>query len=169
MKEALEKLDTYQILTNLFPGFFFGLGLRYLFNFQLATSGAITDIVVFYFMGLIVGRFGSVVVEPCLEKLHLIRRSPYSAFLKAEKCDAKISSLLTACNYFRSLLAGVLLFPVIWLLKLLALQWQWFGSHWKVVLVFSLILLLFASYRKQIGFIRARVEANSDEEPSIRH
>lgn len=164
MKEVFGKLDTYEILTNLFPGVFFGLGLNFLLDFQLPTGGVINDIFAYYFLGLIVGRFGSVVVEPCLEKLRLIRYSPYLAFLKAEKCDAKIPSLLTASNYFRSLLAGVLLFPVVWCLKFLALRWDWFGLHWKAVLVLALVLLLFASYKKQIGFIRARVEAQSSTE-----
>lgn len=161
MKEILEKLDTYEILTNLLPGFFFGLGLQILFGFQLPTSEVVSDIFFYYFLGLIVGRFGSVVVGPCLKKLRLVRYSSYSAFLEAEKCDAKISSLLTASNYFRSFLAGALLFPVVWGLKSLAIYWNWFGAHWKAVLVSVLILLFFASYRKQVSFFRARVEAQS--------
>lgn len=161
MKEVLGKLDAYEILTNLFPGFFFGVGLRMLFGFPLSTDGVVSDVFLYYFLGLIVGRIGSIVVEPCLKLLHLIKFSPYPKFLEAEKSDAKIPVLLTSCNYYRSLLTCVLLFPIVGGLQILAHQWRWFGLHWKALLVVALILLFFASYKKQVGFIRARVEDHS--------
>lgn len=70
MKEVLEKLDAYEVLTNLLPGFFFGFGMHVLFDFSLPTDGVVNDIFLCYFLGLIVGRIGSVVVAPCLSKMH---------------------------------------------------------------------------------------------------
>lgn len=164
VKEVLGKLDAYEFLTNLLPGFFFGFGLQFLLKYQLPVRGDISDVLLYYFLGLIISRFGSVVVEPCLKKIHLIEYSTYSNFLAAEKSDSKLAPLLTSCNFFRSLLASALLFPAVWCLNWLADQWNWLGNNWKAILVVALILLFFASYKKQVSFIRARVDAFSNAE-----
>jgi len=166
MKEVIEKLDSYQILTNLVPGIFFGMGLRFLFDIQLPTEGIVEDAVVYYFMGLVVSRFGSIVIEPCLRSLHLIKFVSYSEFVNAERKDTKITVLLTASNYARSLLTYILLFLIIWLLKGLMFQWKWLGEHWEQIFLLALAFLFFASYKKQTNYIYKRVkllsEANQD-------
>ena len=69
MNSIVEKLGSYQILTNLFPGAFFGLSLRFFFNLEFPTKNIGEDLIVYYFMGLIISRVGSLVVEPLLKKV----------------------------------------------------------------------------------------------------
>ena len=112
MSSILEKLDSYQILTNLLPGAFFGMTLKIFFGLTLPTQNVGEDIVVYYFMGLIINRIGSLIVEPVLKKYRFIEYAPYHDFVKALKTDSKIDTLSEMNNYTRSLLTSVLLLPV---------------------------------------------------------
>lgn len=159
MSSIIEKLDSYQILTNLLPGVFFGLTLKFFLGLSFPTQNIGEDIVVYYFMGLIINRIGSLLVEPILKKVRFIKYVPYPDFVKAAKVDSKIDTLSEMNNYTRSLLTCVLLLPVIQILQVLSSKWTWFYSNWKwSVIAFLVILMLFA-YRKQTDYVRKRVEA----------
>lgn len=159
MSSILEKLSSYQILTNLLPGAFFGLTLKFFFGLAIPTQNIGEDVVVYYFMGLIINRISSLVVEPVLKTLNFIKCAPYPDFAKAAKADSKIDTLSEMNNYTRVLLTCILLFPVIWILQILSSKGTWLSMNWKwCALVFLIVLFLFA-YRKQTNYVRKRVEA----------
>ncbi len=164
MSSILEKLGSYQILTNLLPGTFFGLILKFFFGLTLPTQNVGEDIVVYYFMGLIINRIGSLVVEPILKKLRFIKYAPYPDFTKAGKADSKIDTLSEMNNFTRSLLTSALLLPVIRILQTLSLKWTWFSLHWEWGAITLLIVLLLFAYRKQTNYVRKRVEAVNGHE-----
>ncbi|MDD4591236.1 MAG: hypothetical protein PHG06_12550 [Parabacteroides sp.] len=164
MSSILEKLDSYQILTNLLPGAFFGLTLKFFYEITLPTENIGEDIVAYYFMGLIINRTGSLVVEPVLKKLRFITYAPYPDFTKAAKLDSKIDTLSEMNNYTRSLLTCVLLLPVMRILQVLSLKWAWFTSNWEWSAVALLVVLLLFSYRKQTNYVRKRIEAVDSHE-----
>lgn len=159
MGGILEKLGSYQILTNLLPGAFFGLTLKFFFGMTLPTSNAVEDILVYYFMGLIVNRIGSLVVEPILKKIRFIKYAPYPDFAKAVKADSKIDTLSEMNNYTRSLLTCVLLLPVIWAFQVLSVKWSWLSLYWARGAMALLAVLFLFAYRKQTDYVRNRVEA----------
>jgi len=175
MKNILEKLDSYQLLTNLLPGAFFGLTLRYLLGFDLPTNSMFEDLIIYYFMGLIINRVGSLIVVPLIKKIRFkkyrfIRNAPYPDYVKAMRKDSKIDTLSEANNCFRSLLTSVLLLPLVQLFIFLHEEWMWFTENWRWISIFLLITIFLFSYRKQTTFIRERVEtviskdSNSDSE-----
>lgn len=164
MSNIIEKLGSYQILTNLLPGSFFGLALKFFFGLSLPTQNIGEDIVVYYFMGLIINRMGSLVVEPVLKRSRFIRHAPYFDFVRAENADSKIDTLSEMNNYIRSLLTCVLLLPVMWILQALSLKWLWFSMNWKWTTIAFLIVLFLLSYRKQTGYVHKRVEAVNSQE-----
>jgi len=155
----LEKLGSYQILTNLLPGAFFGLTLKFFFGLTLPTTNVGEDIVAYYFMGFIVNRIGSLAVEPILIKLHFIKYALYPDFAKATEADSKIDTLSEMNNYTRSLLTCVLLFPVMRILQALSLKWAWFSLYWERGAIALLAVLFLFAYRKQTDYVRKRVEA----------
>ncbi|MEN6463053.1 MAG: hypothetical protein ABFC94_17005 [Syntrophomonas sp.] len=167
MSSILEKLGSYQILTNLLPGAFFVLALKFFFGLILPTNVA-EDIAVYYFMGLIINRIGSLVVEPILKKFHFTQYASYPDFVKAAKADTKVDTLSEMNNYTRSLLTCVLLLPVMRILQAWSLKWTWFSLNWKWCLIALLIVLFLFSYRKQTDYVRKRVEAvNSHKDEEI--
>jgi len=112
MSSIISKLGSYQILTNLLPGAFFVLTLRFIFQIDIPNEGIFEVIIIYYFIGLVINRVGSLVVEPFLKKLHVkkhyfIKYAPYSNYVKAMRVDPKIDTLSEMNNYIRSLLAHV--------------------------------------------------------------
>lgn len=109
MEKLLEKLDSYKILNNLLPGFV----LVYLFEFSLgiviAQGELIEKLFVYYFVGLIVGRIGSTVVEPLCKKVKLVKYADYSDYIDASKKDKKIDVLSETNNMYRSILTAFLI------------------------------------------------------------
>ena len=59
MNSFIEKLGSYHILTNLIPGAFFALFAHYLFGVQISTENIGEDVIIYYFIGLLISRIGS--------------------------------------------------------------------------------------------------------------
>ena len=159
MSTILDKLNSYEILTNLLPGVFFGLTLKFLLGLAVPTENIGEAIILYYFMGLIINRIGSLVVEPILIKFHFIEYTQYREFAKAVKKDPKIDVLLEINHYFRALLACSLLLPLIGIIRTLFHKWAWFSKTWHFFAILSLIVLFLLSYRKQTNYIKKRIES----------
>lgn len=157
MNSIIEKLGSYQIFTNLFPGAFFGLGLRFFFGLEFPTKNVGEDLIVYYFMGLIISRIGSLVVEPLLKKIRFLKFAPYGDFVSASKIDVKIDKLSEINNYMRSLLTSVMLFPITGGVKRLTQMFPWVSCNWKWILLILVLIVFLFSYRKQTSYVRKRV------------
>lgn len=158
MSNVIEKLNSYQIMTNLLPGALFGIALRFFLNLPLPTQNVGEEIVVYYFIGLIINRIGSLIVKPFLKRIHFIKEEPYSDYIEATKIDAKIDTLSETNNHFRSILTCFLLLPIVWTLKVLILNKEWFSQNWKGFLILFLIVLFLFAFRSQTNYIRNRVK-----------
>lgn len=157
MDKIIEKLGSYQILTNLLPGAFFGLSLEFFFGIHIPTENFVEDIIAYYFMGFIIDRIGSLVIEPVFKRISFIKFAPYIEFVKTVKSDSKIDILSEMNNFFRSLLTCVILLPFIKLGQELTLKWLWFSENYKWFILVIIFLLLLFAYRKQSNYIRKRV------------
>lgn len=165
MNNVIEKLGSYQIMTNLLPGAFFGMALRFFFELSLPTENIGEEILVYYFMGFVINRIGSLIVKPMLEKMKFIREAPYSDYLKAVKVDAKLDILSETNNYFRSTLTCFIILPIVGLMRMLIANINWIDKGWKIFAMAFLIVLFLFSYRKQTDIVKRRTEViNSQQE-----
>lgn len=167
MSSIIEKLDSYEIMTNLLPGAFFCMTLKFFLKLAIPAQNIGEEIVIYYFMGLIINRIGSVIIKPVLLKWHFIRELPYNEYVKAAQKDCKIGILSETNNYFRTLLTCTSLLPIVKILQLLIVKIEWLKTNWKwCVIIFFIIVFLFA-YRKQTDFVCQRVKmVNSKETDS---
>ena len=131
MNNFIEKLGSYQIITNLLPGVFFGMALRLLLGITVPMGNMGEEIMVYYFMGLIINRISSLIVKPILKRCRFIHEVPYFDYAKAAKVDSKIDVLSEANNYFRALLTSSLLLIVIQAIRLSIWKIEWISSNWK--------------------------------------
>lgn len=154
-----DKLDSYQILSNLLPGAFFVTMVKLFYGIDLTGWNAGEIVITYYFVGFFISRFGSLVLEPLLKKVKWIEFAQYGDFLNAEKVDSKVKILSEANNYILSLLAATVLLPVFWLFLILKEQNIWFALYWKGIFWIGAILIFSFSYRKQTKFVRSRVQA----------
>ena len=160
MKDILEKLSSYNIFNYLLPGVVFVVLPDALTTFHLVQKDVVLGVFLYYFIGLIISRLGSLVVEPLLKLLRVVRFAPYGDFVASSKEDEKLLVLSEANNMYRTfcslfmLLAGLKAYD-----RLLARFPQM--QQWSVVVLLAALFALFClSYRKQCQYITKRIDSD---------
>lgn len=158
MEALFEKLNSFHILTNLIPGTVF----CFVFNkllFEIFPSGEkVSDYFVFYFIGIIIGRIGSLFVEPLCRKTKNFKHVSYQRFLLAEKEDSKIENLSETNSLYRSLLTAFVLLTFFVLINEICYNFIFLCKWRNVIICICLSILFFFSFKKQTQYIFERAE-----------
>jgi hypothetical protein len=160
VKELLEKLTSYNLFNYLLPGIVFAVLAQSLTKFSFAQSDLLVAAFMYYFIGLVISRVGSLFIEPILKWIRFVRFATYKDFVGACKEDSKIEILSEANNSYRTLAA---LFVTLLMLKAVEKaedHFPWISAYRFTVLLFLLLLMFLFAYRKQTAYIAKRVEAN---------
>ncbi len=158
LKLVIDKLSQYNFLTNILPGTVLCIILKYLVGYDLIPDDYYQAGIVFYFVGMVTSRLGSLVVEPLLKAILWVKYAPYSDFLQAEKEDSKITLLSQENNVFRSYITVMFISAIIYMYKNYSLDWRCLMRDEPLVLIISLLVIFLFAYRKQTSFVRKRVE-----------
>lgn len=161
LKMVVEKFSQYNFVTNILPGTVLCIVLKYLVGYDLMlTDDWYLLGILFYFVGMVNNRVGSLIVEPLLKACKIIKKAPYKDFVVAEKIDGKITILSTENNVYRSYISVCLMALFASLFKFITSNVYWL-NEWKMQVVLVALLGLFVlSYRKQTIYVRKRVESN---------
>lgn len=164
MKEIIQKLSSYNIFNYLLPGIVFVALLKLFTTHNFIFEEIIIDLFVCYFIGLVLSRIGSLLIEPILKKTTLIKFSDYPKFIKASKKDEKIELFSEVNNMYRtfiSLFISLLLIIGYDSIKDIFIV----NRTLKIVIIICVLILIFVlSYRKQTGYINKRIDAQQNEE-----
>lgn len=185
MDTLLTKLNSYHILSNLLPGaIFYNIIINIFCSIKIIELSFFVEICVFYSVGMIFNRIGSLVIENICKKRGIIKFVEYKDYHKAANKDNIIYSLNETAAMYRTFLTGffiiLILFLIILILFLLELIFNTtFNINTQIddlakqhiliilILLISLIILFFCSYKKQVGYVIKRVhcinEDNKDE------
>jgi hypothetical protein len=163
MEDLLKKISQYQLFNFLLSGAVLTVLLRQTTSINIIYDNAILEFFVFYAIGLVISRVGSLAVEPTLKKLKIIVFAPYADYLKAVKLDPKIDTLSQENNTYRTLIATSLTYLVIYSISKYATD---FVTHHKTVVTYLfavlLVLLFVLAYHKQTNYINKRInQANT--------
>ena len=144
METLLSLLSTYELFNNIFPGIIFSYFLN-LEGYTLVVEkiDVYEKLFIYYFIGLIISRIGSLFLEPLFRKLKIIKFADYTKFLKVEEKDNIIVFFFNFLYLLYLILENNFLFCT-----LLA----------KLLIILSFFFLFVFSYRKQTEYIRKRVE-----------
>lgn len=160
MKDLLDKLSSYNVFNYLFPGVIFAAAGTSLTSYALLMNDMVVGLFVYYFYGLAISRFGSLVLEPIFKKTRFVRFAPYDDFVAASKEDEKLALMLEENNMHRTL--SSMLLCLLFLLFTDLVVRHGFDSISPICAFTLVLLLLFSlfsfSYRKQTGYIRSCVE-----------
>ena len=160
MKDLLDKLGSYNIFNYLLPGVLFAAIATSLTGYSFIQKDLVVGAFVYYFLGLIISRIGSILVEPALKKAGFVEFASYQDYVSASKKDELIPTLSEANNMYRTFVS---LFLCLLLLKgyeFMASEFP-FLREWEIdILVTSLFVLFLFSYRKQTSYISKRVQNN---------
>lgn len=164
MEKILDKISSYNILNNLLPGVVYCYLLDFLCEVVLINGGIIENTFVYYFIGMIISRIGSTIIEPFLKKIRFIAFAPYSLYVEAEKEDKKIAELSEGNNIYRTMMAMCVVILISLFVVLLCRKYTSFRIAWKYVMIGIWIILFGLSYKKQTRYIKKRIENCFKEE-----
>lgn len=159
MKDLLNKLSSYNIFNYLLPGIIFVVLAEKLTAFSFVQKDIILGVFLYYFIGLVISRIGSLFVEPILKKIKFIAFAAYSEFISASKLDSKLDILSESNNMYRT-------FCSLFLLLIIVKGYEWVAikfsivSKWNAeILVVGLFILFLFAYKKQTKYITKRIIA----------
>ena len=160
MNELLSKLSSYNLFNYLFPGIIFAFVADRVTGYHIVQQNLVYGLFLYYFIGLVVSRFGSLIIEPILKGLKFLRFAEYKDFVAACKKDDKLEVLLEVNNTYRTLCSLSLLLPLLRLYELLENSVP-FLKVWRGILILVALFFLFLfSFKKQTGYIVKRIRAN---------
>ncbi len=164
MDNIINKISSYNILNHLLPGVVFAIMLRFFTIFNIFTGEIILDLFLFYFVGAIIGRIGSF-IKYFFNWTELTIFEKRKDFLKSEKNNGKIKSLVEASNNHRN-------FAAMFLLLFIALIADFFVKIYNInifqpwfyaILVIILFFFFCWSYVKQSEIISEDVRSDVNE------
>lgn len=159
MNELLAKISSYNLFNYLLPGVLFVALAEIWTSYSFSQENLLIAAFVYYFIGMVISRVGSLIIEPLLKRVKFVEFAEYADFVKVSSADTKIEILSEANNSYRTLSA---LFVSLGVLKIFSLVGAKFPSlvGWGDSTLIVLLLILFLySYRKQTAYITKRIRA----------
>lgn len=180
MNELLAKFSSYNIFNYLFPGVVFCYAAERFTSVRIFTTEVSESILVrffvYYFIGLLISRVGSVVIEPCLMHIRLGRRNPetqrrpallsredYKDYQEASHARPFIITLSEITNMYRSVLSMMICIGL-WIFLFGEDAFHFSNLSFGIgpigiVIYFVIIILLNMSFIKQNNYVSKRVRA----------
>ena len=159
MKDILEKIGAYNLFNFLLPGVLFAVILEQITLYSITHENLAIGAFIYYFTGLVISRFGSLIIEPFLKKILFLRFAPYKDFVSASKDDPKIELLSQENNMYRTFVA---LFVLLIFAKVYEFASVKFPILNERVVLFAVVIMLVGflfSYCKQTSYITKRIES----------
>ena len=162
LKVIIEKLSQYNFLTNILPGSVLCIILQYVIGYDIIPEDYYQAGVIFYFVGMVNSRVGSLIVEPFLKYVNILRFAKYDKFIDAERKDSKVSTLSQENNTFRSYTSVMVVVLLAYLYENFLSVYEFVRTNQTVLMVMALLVLFICSYVKQTNYVRKRVEYLTD-------
>lgn len=164
LKQIIEKISSYNIFNNLYPGILFVYLLKFMFAINILLDNWFENLIVFYFVGMVLSRIGSIIIEPIMKKIKVIKYAPYSDYVKASSIEPLVDTLSEVNNTYRTLLSTFIcafVYKVGININEICLKKEiTFLQENKDWIFLILVIILFAfSYVKQTAYVRKRVES----------
>ena len=155
IKEFADKLSSYNLFNYFFPGLIFVVILKETTNYNLYQKDLLIGAFLYYFIGLIISRIGSVLIENFLKhkKIDFVKELDIIKLLKAFKADHKIEIFFEVCNMYRTITAMFLLLILIKGYEIIIKNLIQHNSLLYIILeILGFMIFLFA-YKKQNKYV----------------
>ena len=161
MKEIIDKISSYNLFNYLLPGILFVTVLDKFTIYSLTQENLVIGVFVYYFIGLVISRIGSLVIEPVLRKVSFLKFASYSDFVSAFKKDSKIEVFLETNNMYRTFSSMFILLLLLKLYEFVELVFPMLNRYNLYILLVLLLIMFLYSYRKQTKYIVNRIKVNN--------
>lgn len=162
MNNLIDKISSYNLFNYLFPGVVFCLIADNFFSYSLIQDDIVVGLFLYYFVGLLISRLGSLIIEPFLKKIGFVEFADYPDFISATKNDSKIETLSEVNNMYRTLIS--LFFALAFLAGYEAVQncWPRASDYMNHIIIFVILIIFLFAYKKQTKYIKERVTLNKE-------
>lgn len=165
MNGFLEKLSSYNLFNNLFPGVIFVVLARLTTKYDLVQDDLLVGVFLYYFVGMIIGRLGSLIVEPFLRWCSFMPGTNYPRFIRASSKEPRLEVLSEVNNTYRTVVAMFLALLVLFLIQFLETSFTILVAYRGVAAIVLLGVTMAFAYRKQDLYVERRInEALSTEQ-----
>jgi len=163
VKDLLDKISSYNIFNFLLPGVIFAVFVSKITSFTLMQEDVLSGAFVYYFLGAVISRIGSLIVEPVLKATKIINFAEYKDFVVASKNDPKIEVLSETNNMYRTICALLLCVGLAYILDATMSYYPTVIEAAPFVVLAFLFVIFIWSYRKQTSYIKKRISANLEK------
>lgn len=160
MKDLLYKLSSYNIFNNLLPGVLFAAFADALTSLHLLQKDIVVGVFVYYFLGAIISRIGSLIIKPVLRKIGFLHFAPYEDFVRASKTDPNLEILSETNNMYRAMIALIVSVAAVAVYDYTSRKFPVLHAAAPFVCLAGLAALFLFSYRKQTTYITKRIAAS---------
>ena len=158
MEKIFERISSYNILNFILPGVVYSFLCKNVLSISVPRSGIFESVFLYYAAGLVISRVGSVIIEPMLVKMKIIKRAEYTDYVKADNKNNKLEILVEMNNTFRTFISMILVFGITALINEFLYFHPSFNYLVIAVTLVAVFIVFVLSYRKQTSYIRDRVE-----------
>ena len=113
MENIIEKIEIYHFINYLLPGTIFVAIFNKICGNEFIDSNVVLAIIEYYFIGLILSRIGSVILQRIFKKAKLIKYAEYNKYIKASEEDNKLEILQREANQYRTYIATFIILLII--------------------------------------------------------
>lgn len=163
MKDILEKIGAYNLFNFLLPGVLFATILEQITLYSVTHENLVIGAFIYYFTGLVISRFGSLIIEPFLKKILFLRFAPYKDFVSALKNDSKIELLSQENNMYRTFVALFVLLIFAKVYECASVKFPILNEQLALFVVVIMLVGFLFSYCKQTSYINKRIESIDDK------
>jgi len=156
MEKLLNKLSSYNLFNYLLPGIIFSILLEKITDYSIIYKDIMIEAFLAYFIGLIISRVSSLIIEPLLKKIKFVKFAEYKDFVLATESDKKIELLSESNNMYRVFISLFFILLIIVLYE--RFLESIFVGYTSYILIVGLLILFLFSYRKQTSYITKRIE-----------
>lgn len=160
MTEIINKITSYNLFNYLVPGVLFAAFVNYFTAYKLIQDNLIIGAFLYYFLGLVVSRFGSLIIQPFLEKISFLNFAPYKDYVSASKIDPKIEVFSEENNMYRTFIALFVLIIPVKIYELISFKLPILNEWSPYISIGTLLITFLFSYKKQTEYITKRIKAN---------
>ena len=164
MKDLLDKLSSYNIFNYLLPGVVFVAISKSLTIYNFVQQDIVVGVFLYYFIGLVISRIGSIVIEPMLKWIRFVKFSDYRDYVEASGKDKFIEVLSEANNMYRTFLSLFISLSFLKIFEVLSDRYKCLNPISSEIAIVGLLVLFAFSYRKQTAYITKRVDSVKNKE-----
>lgn len=157
MQDIINKISSYNFFNNLLPGILFVVVANGTTSYSFIQKDIIIGFFVYYFIGLVISRFGSLIIEPILKKISFLKFAGYEDFISASKKDSQIYIFSEVNNMYRTFCSTFVLLILLKIYNFISLKFIILERLDLYFLVILILLMFLFAYRKQTQYITKRI------------